>query len=104
MAHDSRADIKTFAMMIGPKASSWFYAFEMVFPYVWVGVLSLLGILPVYTIIIFLTIPIAIGCAGTLVKAPQDITIIADLDVRTANLQLLFSLLLSISFVLAYFL
>lgn len=104
MVTDRRAGISTMAMMLGTKASSWLYGFEMIFPYVWIGVLSIAGILPVYTIIIFLTIPVAIGCAKTMIATGADAKIIADLDVRTANLQLMFSVLLTIAFVLAYFL
>lgn len=104
MLTDRRAGISTMAMKLGTKASAWLYAFEMIFPYVWIGVLSIAGELPVYTIAIFLTIPVAIGCAKTMLTAAEDVKIIADLDVRTANLQLLFSVLLTIAFAVASFL
>ena len=104
MLTDRRAGITTMAMKLGTKASAWLYAFEMIFPYVWIGVLSIAGELPVYTIAIFLTIPVAIGCAKTMLTAAEDVKIIADLDVRTANLQLLFSVLLTIAFAVASFL
>ena len=101
---DKRAGIRTMAMALGPVSSSKLYAFEMIFPYVWIGVCSIIGILPMHTIIIFMTIPIALGCAKTLLKGVNDgPELTADLDVRTANLQLLFSLLLSIAFVAARF-
>lgn len=102
--HDKRAGIRTFAMGIGPKAAAWFFTFELLFPYLWIGVLSMAGILPVHTIIIFMTIPIALACAKTLRDSVGGgIELIADIDVRTANLQLLFSLLLSAAFVAARF-
>lgn len=104
IAHDSRAGIRTFAMGIGVKASAWFYTFEMTFPYIWVGVLSIAGVLPLHTIIIFLTLPVALGCAKTMrdgVNSGKEL--IADLDVRTANLQLMFSVLLSAAFVASRF-
>lgn len=102
IATDRRCGITTMAMGLGMKASALFYGFEMVFPYIWVGVCSILGIMPLWTILVFLTLPVAIACARTMRKAvdggPQ---VIADLDVRTANVQLMFSLLLTLAFVLA---
>ena len=99
---DKRAGIRTMAMGLGSKWAARLYAFEMVFPYVWVGVLSVLGIFPMHTVIVFLTIAVALGCASTMLKSVgQGPTLINDLDVRTANLQMMFSVLLSAAFVAA---
>jgi len=101
---DKRAGIRTMAMSIGPKASAILYGFEVLFPYVWIGVLSIIGFLPLTTIIVFLTLVVAIGCAQTMMKyLDGGSNLIGDLDVRTANLQLMFSVLLSIAFVAAKF-
>ena len=106
MAHDKRAGIKTMAMGLGRNVSAWLYGFEVIFPFAWIAVCSIIGLMPIYTIAIFLTLPVAIGCAKTMVTSRNDegIQTIADLDVRTANLQLFFSVMLSLSFVVAYFL
>ena len=104
MATDKRADIKTMAMGLGTKASALLYGFEMIFPYIWVGVLSIIGILPTSTVFIFLTLPVAIGCAKTMNSSVTGGTaIIADLDVRTANLQLMFSVILTATLIVARF-
>lgn len=104
MATDKRADIKTMAMGLGTKASALLYGFEMIFPYVWVGVLSMIGILPMTTVFIFLTMPVAIGCAKTMNNSVTGgIGMIADLDVRTANLQLMFSVILTATLIVARF-
>ena len=101
---DKRAGIRTMAMSIGSKASAILYGFEVIFPFVWVGVLSIIGFLPLTTIIVFLTLVVAIGCAQTMMKyLDGGSELIGDLDVRTANLQLMFSALLSIAFVVAKF-
>ena len=101
---DKRAGIRTMAMALGTKASAILYGFEVIFPFVWVGVLSITGFLPLTTIIIFLSLVVAIGCAQTMMKSLEGGShIIADLDVRTANLQLMFSALLTIAFVVAKF-
>lgn len=104
MATDRRADIKTMAMGLGTKVSALLYGFEMIFPYVWIGVLSIIGILPVSTVFIFLTLPVAIGCAKTMKNSVTGGTaMIADLDVRTANLQLMFSVILTVTLIVARF-
>ena len=101
---DSRAGIRTMAMSLGVKSSAVLYGFEMIFPFVWVGICSIAGFMPLTTIVIFMTLPVAIGCAKTMMNSVEGGThMIADLDVRTANLQLLFSLLLAAAFVIARF-
>jgi hypothetical protein len=60
--------------------------------------------MPLTTIVIFLTVPVAIGCAKTMISYIEGgIGLIADLDVRTANLQLMFSALLTIALVIGKF-
>ena len=75
----------------------------MTFPFVWICVCAIIGILPLHTFVVFLTLPIAIGCAKTMNKsaAQDDHTLLSDLDVRTAQLQMLFSALLSIALIAA---
>ena len=102
---DRRAGIKTMAMNLGSKASAWIYVCEVLFPFAWVAVCTLAGVLPFATIIMFMALPVAIACAKTMKNSIKGgPVLIADLDVRTANLQLAFSLLLSAAFVIAYFL
>lgn len=101
---DKRAEIRTMAMGLGKKISAWLYSFEVIFPFVWIGVCSIIGLMPIYTVFVFLTLPIALGCSRTMVKAVNSGSdIISDLDVRTANLQLLFSVILSITFIVSKF-
>lgn len=54
------------------------------------------------TIMVFLTIPIAIGCSKTIVNSIEGgAHLTKDLGARTANLIHLFSILLSVSFIVA---
>ena len=102
IATDRRCGVTTMAMGLGIKMSALFYGFEMSFPYIWVGICSIAGIMPVYTILVFLTLPVAIACIRTMRKSVDGgASVIADLDVRTANVQLMFSLLLAASFIIA---
>jgi len=101
---DRRAGIKTMAMGLGHKASAILYGFEVIFPYVWIGVLSIMGLMPITTIVIFLTLAVAIGCAKAMMHSLEGGSgVIADLDVKTANLQLMFSALLTVAFIVAKF-
>ena len=105
METDARAGIKTMAMSLGRKSSALLYGFEMLFPFVWVGVCSIAGFMPIATVIAFMALPVAIACAQTMRNSVEGgLRMIADLDVRTANLQLIFSLLLTIAFTVSRFL
>lgn len=104
MATDTRAGIKTMAMALGTKSSAILYGFEMLFPFLWIGVCSIAGFMPIWTVAAFMTLPVAIACAQTMKNSVSaGSQLIADLDVRTANLQLMFSFLLTVAFVVARF-
>lgn len=101
---DKRAGITTMAMGLGNRFSAWLYGFEVIFPFIWVGVCSIIGIMPLTTLAIFFTLPVAIACAQTMMHSlTGGAGVISDLDVRTANLQLMFSALLTIAFIVGKF-
>lgn len=101
---DKRAGIKTMAMSLGSRFSALIYGFELIFPFIWVGICSIAGIMPITTLLVFLTLPVAIACSRTMKNSLKGgVGVIADLDVRTANLQLMFSVLLTIALVVGRF-
>lgn len=105
MATDKRAGIMTMAMGMGYKWAVAHYVFEMVFPYVWVAAVAVAGYLPLTTLAVFLTIAVALGNAKTMIRSRKEgVELIHDLDVRTANLQLFFSVLFTAALVVAKFL
>ena len=80
--------------------SARIYSFEVLFPFLWITVCSLIGFMPFYTVFAFLTFPVALGCSGTMTKAVKcGSDIIGDLSSRTSTLQLFFSIILSLTFV-----
>ena len=86
------------------KCTGYLYIFKVVSPYVWIGICSMIGILPMHTIICFLTIAVALGCATTMKKSiGQGSLLLEDLRSRTITLYMMFSVLLSISLVAAKF-
>lgn len=69
---------------------------ELISPFAFIGILSMIGILPITTIFIFLTLPIAIACSKTMMNSVSGGKwMLADMVARTAHLQRLFSLLLA---------
>lgn len=92
---------KTSASLFGHKTSAWIYWGEVIGSYIWLGILSMFYLLPVYTVFVFLTIPVAIGCARGMVKSvTAGNTIIEDMDIRTKNIQLMFSAILMVTLVI----
>ncbi len=85
------------------KASAWIYGFEIIFPFIWVGICTGIGLMPLATIAVFLTLPIAIACAQSMNNSLTSPEIYTDLSARTANLQVLFSILLTAAFIVGKF-
>lgn len=95
MEQDRRADIKTFPMSIGGKASSYIYCLEVLLPFVWCGACILVGILPVCIITVLVALKPAWDNARRAMRYSQEgMKALVGLDERTAQLQLKFSLAL----------
>lgn len=101
---DKRANIKTMAMVLGTKTAAKLYLFEITLPFILVSICSIIGTLPLHTNIVLIALPTAIACAKTITNTTgNNNQPIADIDARTAQLQLQFSALLSIALILARF-
>ena len=99
---DSRSGIVTFAMKIGRMRSARLYCIETGIPYVWLVVCAALGLFSWWVLLCWLSFPLAWhNMQMVLGLAKKGAESIALLDVQTAKLQLMFSLLLAISFILA---
>ena len=95
---DRRANIKTFAMLVGKKISAWLYCIEVIFPFLWVVAAIVAGAMPVWSLLVLVALKPAIDNAR---KAMNSLTeganALIGVDELTAKLQLMFSLLLTIS-------
>lgn len=102
MRTDARAEIKTLAMKLGGKASIYLYCVEILFPFIWIAGLAVFGFLPLWTLLVLPALVPALGNVRvvSLFHAKGE-SAIAGLDQMTAKLQLLFSLLFTLSFVVA---
>lgn len=103
--NDSRAGIQTLCISIGGRCSQWVYAAELAVPYILVPTFMVLGLLPYPALTVYLTLPLAVNRIRTMMNAePLAEEPIGTLDQQTAQLQMMFGLLFSISFVAAAFL
>jgi 1,4-dihydroxy-2-naphthoate octaprenyltransferase len=99
--YDMQAGIKTISIILGrSKAKIEYYAL-IAAAYVSVLIMVLAKILPVFSLLVFLSLPLAIKAVISLKKTSlQNTNDIAMLDVRTAQLHLIFGTLLIISIIL----
>ena len=99
---DNRANITTLAMSLGRRFSKWLYAAEVLLPFAWVIACVVCGVFPYWAL---LTLLAAVGAwqgaRDMLRHDEQSAHTIANLDERTAKLQLIFSVLFALSFVVA---
>ena len=99
---DRAAGARTFAMLIGPKASSLMYRAEVLLLFVWVVVAVCVGWLPVLTILVFVVAKTAWDMArqakGLVSEGPAKV---AMLDQQSAQLQAKFSVLMIVALVVS---
>ena len=99
---DKRAGIKTFAMCVGGKVSTILYCLEMVVPFVWVMGCVIMGLLPGWCILVIVAAKPAFDNAKQVLKYNREgMKALVGVDEKTAQLQLVFSVLLFISFIVA---
>ena len=71
--HDNRANIKTFAMLVGKKTSAWLYCFEVVFPFLWVVAAIIAGALPLWSLLVLVALKPAIDNARkAIASSPRE--------------------------------
>ena len=99
---DSRAGIKTFAMLIGKRASVYVYLAELLLPFVAILVATICGAMPWWSLVVVVALKPAIDNCRAMLKLPTEgMKALIGVDEKTAQLQLMFSLLLSISLFVA---
>ena len=96
---DTRARISTLAMKIGQKLSVALYTAELLVPFLWVLVCIVMEYYPLWTLICYLVLPVSLKNVRTAWSFPKKgYKVILNLDERTSQLHLLFSMFFSLSF------
>ena len=95
---DSRAGIKTFAMLVGKRVSVVLYIAELMLPFVCVLVAAIYGAMPWCSLVVLVALKPALDNCRAMLKLPAEgMKALIGVDEKTAQLQLMFSLLLSLS-------
>lgn len=95
---DSRAGIKTFAMLVGKRVSVVLYIVELMLPFVCVLVAAIYGAMPWWSLVVLVALKPALDNCRAMLKLPAEgMKALIGVDEKTAQLQLMFSLLLSLS-------
>ena len=93
--HDKRAEIHTFAMLAGKRASAFIYCMEVTVPFVWVAICIIYNSMPLWSLIVLLALKPAIDNSRKALLFPKEgMQAVVGVDEATAKLQLMFSLLL----------
>lgn len=99
---DTKAGIHTFAMLIGHKAAKVVYITEVVTPYILTAVLSIVGIFPIYTLAVFISLPLVLKpCRLIWASTPDTLDTIVPADGMTAQIVLAFGIPLTAAFIAA---
>ena len=95
---DCRAGIKTFAMLVGKRVSVVLYIAELMLPFVCVLVAAIYGAMPWWSLVVLVALKPALDNCRAMLKLPAEgMKALIGVDEKTAQLQLMFSLLLSLS-------
>lgn len=96
--HDRRAGINTFAMLVGKRASVYIYIAELILPFICIVAGILFKAMPVGAVAVLIALKPAIDNSRAMLKLPHEgMKAIAGIDEKTAQLQLAFSMIFSIS-------
>ncbi|MDE6715440.1 MAG: prenyltransferase, partial [Muribaculaceae bacterium] len=102
--NDANASISTLAMQLGHSMAAKLYAFWVLAPFVFVIICVATTLFPAWTLLSLFAFPVALSNAKTMLGSSSDnLTALSNLDERTSQLQLMFSALFSISFIIASF-
>lgn len=104
IADDKAANIRTFAIIIGLQASKVEYYFLVLGAYLLIFLMVFNGTLEIWSLIVLLSLPPAISNLKDISKAEiGNPSIIAMMDIKTAQHHMLFGLLLAVSIVISKF-
>ena len=103
IADDRESKIKTASIMLGPAGARGFLSFLLFAPYVTVAILAAFGILPWTSLACVLSLPMAIGVHKLFWSHPEEKhEALANTPPMTAQLHMVFGLLLSIGVVVGH--
>ena len=101
IASDTKAGAKSFASVMGPAASVWYYIILISLPIIYTIVVTILGYFPWWCLLILLSLPIVIPNIRQALRFKVDgIAAFNQLDLMTAKLQMISGITLCLGFIL----
>lgn len=95
VSHDKSRNIRTIAIILGPRKGVYLYAGLVALAYLCILLMLVTRVLSLWSLLVFLSLPIAIKLIRTMTKKIPD-----DADARTAQLDTAFGILLLVSLIL----
>lgn len=100
LGDDRAVGVRTLAVFLGHGAAKWGYPILVSAAYVLTAVMAAVGVWPRWALVVFVTVPMAVGPIVKIARSrPDQPAALVGLDVRTAQLHLLFGLVFAASFV-----
>lgn len=96
--HDRSAGIKTIGTFLGNERMKLLYLSLIILPYFFVAIMAFLKVIPMSSLLVILTLPIAFGLIK--IAYGDDMKKLISLDISTAKLHLAFGALYLISFLI----
>lgn len=100
---DRKVNKKTLVVILGKRNALKLYHFMLVFAYALVAGLALLGIYPIYTLSVFLTLPLAVKAIRVSRKNYDKVSGILPANAATIMIHLFFGLLLAFGYLITFF-
>ncbi len=98
--HDKRAGIRTFAMIVGKKAAAYIYCAEVVLPFLWIAGGIIVGLFPALSLLVIPALKPVFDNVKRVMRFPvEGEKMLWGIDESTAKIQLIFSLLLTVSLI-----
>lgn len=102
IVYDKSSGIKTVALTFGLKSAKAEYHFLLAAAFVSVLVMVISGVLPLFSLGVFISLPFAVKNMAAIAQAKEDtLEKVAAMDIRTAQLHMAFGMLLILSLFLA---
>ena len=102
-AADKKAKKKTLVVILGKRNAVKLYHFFLVFTYLWIIAMIFIKVFPLFTLLTFLTLPLAIKAIRISRKNYDKVPDILPANASTIMLHLFFGLLFALGYVLSVF-
>ncbi len=98
--NDKLAGKKHIVILLGKRKASWLYVFLLISVYLFILICVIFKFLPVYSLLAFVTIPLAVKAIKTTLKNYDQIEKLFPANAATIQIHLMLGILLTLSFII----